>query len=116
MKILVTGAAGFIGSHVVARLLKDGHEVTGLDCFDVYYSRSQKEKNLMPVLLHPKFKLVEENLATMALIQVLKGTEAVIHLAGQPGVRGSWGSSFHRYITNNIQATQKLLEEGKASK
>ena len=116
MKILVTGAAGFIGSHLVARLLKDGHEVTGLDCFDVYYSRSQKEKNLMPVLLHPKFKLVEENIATMALIQVLKGTEAVIHLAGQPGVRGSWGSSFHRYITNNIQATQKLLEEAKASK
>jgi len=116
MKVLVTGAAGFIGSHVVERLLKEGHEVTGVDDFDVYYPRSQKEKNLMPVLLHPKFKLVEENLATMALIQVLKGTEAVIHLAGQPGVRGSWGSSFHRYITNNIQATQRLLEEAKASK
>jgi nucleoside-diphosphate-sugar epimerase len=116
MKILVTGAAGFIGSHLVARLLKDGHEVTGVDDFDVYYSRGQKEKNLLPVLLHPKFKLVEENLATMALVQVLKGAEAVFHLAAQPGVRGSWGSSFHRYVTNNIQVTQRLLEESKAHK
>jgi nucleoside-diphosphate-sugar epimerase len=116
MKILVTGCAGFIGSHVVARLLKEGHEVMGVDCFDIYYSRSQKEKNLMPVLLHPQFKLVEDNLSTMALVKVLKGTEAVVHLAAQPGVRGSWGSSFHRYITNNIQVTQKLLEESKANK
>jgi nucleoside-diphosphate-sugar epimerase len=116
MKVLVTGCAGFIGSHVVERLLKEGHEVMGVDSFDVYYSRSQKEKNLMPVLLHPKFKLVEDNLSTMALVKVLKGTEAVVHLAAQAGVRGSWGSSFHRYITNNIQVTQKLLEESKANK
>ncbi len=116
MKVLVTGAAGFIGSHVVERLLKEGHEVMGVDSFDVYYSRNQKEKNLMPVLLHPKFKLVEDNLSTMALIKVLKGAEVVVHLAAQPGVRGSWGSSFHRYITNNIQVTQKLLEESKSNK
>ncbi|SRR5579871_9987 len=116
MKILVTGAAGFIGSRVVARLLAEGHEVMGVDSFDIYYSRSQKEKNLMPVLLHPKFKLVEDNLAEMALVKVVKGTEAIVHLAAQPGVRGSWGSSFHRYVTNNIQVTQKLLEESKANK
>lgn len=116
MKVLVTGCAGFIGSHLVERLLKDGHEVMGVDNFDVYYSRSQKEKNLMTVLLHPNFKLVEDNLATMALVKVLKGTEAVIHLAAQPGVRGSWGSSFHRYVTNNIQVTQRLLEESKGNK
>jgi nucleoside-diphosphate-sugar epimerase len=116
VKVLVTGCAGFIGSHVVARLLKEGHEVTGVDNFDVYYSRSQKEKNLMPVLLHPQFKLVEDNLAEMALVKVLKGTEAVVHLAAQAGVRGSWGASFHRYVMNNIQATQKLLEESKANK
>lgn len=114
MKILVTGAAGFIGSHLVARLLQDGHEVIGVDCFDIYYSRGQKEKNLIPVLLNPRFKLVEDNLNTMALVSVLKGTEAVYHLAGQPGVRGSWGSSFHRYVANNLQATQRLLEECKA--
>src|ERR1041384_4982788 len=116
MKILVTGCAGFIGSHVVAHLLKDGHEVTGVDDFDVYYSRNQKEKNLIGLLLHPQFKLVEDNLATMALVKVLRGTEAVVHLAAQPGVRGSWGSSFHRYVTNNIQVTQRLLEEAKGSK
>jgi nucleoside-diphosphate-sugar epimerase len=116
MKILVTGCAGFIGSRVVERLLKEGHEVMGVDSFDVFYSRSQKEKNLMSLLLHPQFKLVEDNLATMALVKVLKGTEAVVHLAAQPGVRGSWGSSFHRYVTNNIQVTQRLLEESKANK
>lgn len=116
MKILVTGCAGFIGSHLTARLLKEGHDVMGVDNFDIYYPRSQKEKNLIPLLLHPKFKLVEDNLATMALVKVLKGTEVVIHLAGQPGVRGSWGSSFSRYVTNNIQVTQRLLEESKANK
>ncbi len=116
MKVLVTGCAGFIGSHVVERLLKEGHEVMGVDNFDIYYSRSQKEKNLLPLLLHPNFKLEEENLATMALVKVLKGTEAIIHLAGQPGVRGTWGTSFHRYITNNLHVTQRLLEESKGNK
>jgi len=115
VKILITGAAGFIGSHVVARLLKDGHEIIGVDNFDIYYSRAQKEKNLMDVLLNTRFKLIEENLLDMAMISVLKGTEVVIHLAAQPGVRGSWGSSFHRYLANNIQVTQRLLEESKAN-
>ncbi|MGH7740142.1 MAG: NAD-dependent epimerase/dehydratase family protein [bacterium] len=116
MKILVTGAAGFIASHVVARLLKDGHEVTGIDSFDVYYPRSQKEKNLLPLMLHPQFKFMEDNLSTMPLVKVQKGTEAIVHLAAQPGVRGSWGTSFNRYVANNIQVTQKLLEEFKGSK
>jgi len=116
MKILVTGCAGFIGSHVVDRLLKEGHEVMGVDDFDIFYSRAQKEKNLYQTLLHPQFKLVEDNLSTMALVKVLKGTEAVVHLAGQPGVRGSWGTSFHRYVTNNLQVTQRLLEESKGNK
>jgi len=116
VSVLVPGCAGFIGSHLVERLLKDGHEVTGVDNFDVYYSRNQKEKNLINLLLHPQFKLVEDNLTTMALVKVLKGAEAVIHLAGQPGVRGSWGSSFHRYLANNIQLTQRLLEETKGNK
>lgn len=116
MKILVTGCAGFIGSHVVERLLKDGHEVTGVDDFDTYYSRSQKEKNLMGVLLNPHFKLVDDNLAEMALVKVARGQEAVVHLAAQPGVRASWGSQFNRYLVNNVSVTQKLLEEVKGQK
>ena len=116
MKILVTGCAGFIGSHVVERLLKDGHEVTGVDDFDNYYSRSQKEKNLMGVLLNPHFKLVEDNLSEMALVKVARNQEAVVHLAAQPGVRASWGSQFNRYLVNNVSVTQKLLEEVKGQK
>ncbi len=116
MKILVTGCAGFIGSHVVERLLKDGHEITGVDDFDTYYSRSQKEKNLMGVLLDPRFKLVEDNLSEMALVKVARNQEAVVHLAAQPGVRASWGAQFHRYLVNNVTVTQKLLEEVKGQK
>ena len=116
MKVLVTGCAGFIGSHVAQRLLKDGHDVLGVENFDVYYSRSQKEKNLLPFLMNPKFKLIEDNLATMALVKVLKGTEAVVHLAAQAGVRSSWGASFHKYVTNNVLVTQRLLEESKSRK
>jgi UDP-glucose 4-epimerase len=113
MKILVTGCAGFIGSNISERLLKLGHEVIGVDNFDVYYSRSQKEKNLLPILLHPHFRLVEDNLATMPLIKVIKGINAVVHLAAQPGVRNSWGASFQKYVTNNLLVTQRLLEETK---
>ena len=116
MKILVTGCAGFIGSHVTERLLAEGHEVTGVDNFDTYYSRSWKEKNLMGVLLNPRFKLVEDNLAEMALVKVAKGQEAVVHLAAHPGVRASWGAQFHRYLSANVAATQRLLEEVKGQK
>jgi UDP-glucose 4-epimerase len=101
---------------VVERLLKDGHEVTGVDNFDTYYSRSQKEKNLMGVLLNPRFKLVEDNLSEMALVKVARGQEAVVHLAAQAGVRSSWGAQFNRYLTSNVTATQKLLEEVKGQK
>ncbi len=98
------------------RLLKDGHEVTGVDCFDTYYSRAWKEKNLMGVLLNPHFKLIEDNLSEMALVKVAKGQEGVVHLAAQPGVRSSWGAQFHRYLTNNVTVTQRLLEEVKGQK
>lgn len=116
MKILVTGCAGFIGSHLVERLLKDGHEVLGVDSFDPYYPRSYKEKNLLSCLLHPKFRLFEENLAEVPLSKVMKGAEAVFHLAAQPGVRGSWGALFPKYVTHNVLVTQRLLEEAKGRK
>lgn len=101
---------------MVERLLKDGHEITGVDNFDTYYSRNQKEKNLMGVLLNPHFKLVEDNLSEMALVKVARNQEAVVHLAAQPGVRSSWGAQFQRYLTQNVSVTQKLLEEVKGQK
>src|SRR5438045_2101677 len=109
-RVVVTGAAGFIGSHLCERLLKDGHEVVGIDSFNDYYERDRKEANLQNARGHPAFKLVEADLVTAGLSQPLTGASVVFHLAGQPGVRPSWGSQFDRYVQANIVATQRLLE------
>src|SRR5207248_3128 len=109
-RVVVTGAAGFIGSHLCERLLQDGHEVAGIDSFNDYYERDRKEANLQNARKHPAFKLVEADLVTAGLSQALSGASVVFHLAGQPGVRPSWGSQFDRYVQANIVATQRLLE------
>src|SRR5438067_6459824 len=109
-RVVVTGAAGFIGSHLCERLLQDGHEVVGIDSFNDYYERDRKEANLQNARKHPAFKLVEADLVTAGLSQALTGASVVFHLAGQPGVRPSWGSQFDRYVQANIVATQRLLE------
>src|SRR5437588_6982781 len=109
-RVVVTGAAGFIGSHLCERLLKDGHEVVGIDSFNDYYERDRKEANLQNARKHPAFKLVEADLVTAGLSQALSGASVVFHLAGQAGVRPSWGSQFDRYVQANIVATQRLLE------
>ena len=109
-RVVVTGAAGFIGSHLCERLLQDGHEVVGIDSFNDYYERDRKEANLQNARKHPAFKLVEADLVTAGLSQPLSGASVVFHLAGQPGVRPSWGSQFDRYVQANIVATQRLLE------
>src|SRR3989440_5990132 len=109
-RVVVTGAAGFIGSHLCERLLQDGHEVVGIDSFNDYYERDRKEANLQNARRHPAFKLVEADLVTAGLSQPLTGASVVFHLAGQPGVRPSWGSQFDRYVQDNIVATQRLLE------
>jgi nucleoside-diphosphate-sugar epimerase len=110
MKILVTGAAGFIGSHLSERLTGLGHEVVGIDCFTDYYPRKTKEQNLKGLLSRKNFKLVEANLLTVDLAKLLKNVEVVFHKAAQAGVRASWGKNFETYADNNILATQKLLE------
>lgn len=110
MRSLVTGTAGFIGSHVASRLLDMGHEVTGVDVFTDYYPRWIKERNLARLSGRSGFHFLEADLETLALPEILPGFEAVFHLAAQAGVRASWGQSFSEYIKNNIQATQKLLE------
>lgn len=109
---LVTGAAGFIGSHLAERLLAENYHVVGLDSFTDYYPRSIKERNLVGLLGAPHFELVEADLCTADLGALLRrsGARVIFHNAGQAGVRPSWGSHFEDYVRRNITATQKLLE------
>jgi nucleoside-diphosphate-sugar epimerase len=109
MRALVTGAAGFVGSTLARRLLADGHDVVGVDSVNDYYDRQLKRANLGR-LASPGFQFVEADLNAVDLRTLLAGTEVVFHLAGQPGVRSSWGSEFDRYVTDNVRATQRLLE------
>jgi UDP-glucose 4-epimerase len=110
VKAVVTGAAGFIGSHLALNLLEAGHEVLGIDCFTDYYPRSMKEANLAPLRDHARFRLLEERLQDAALPRHLEGAETVYHLAAQAGVRASWGREFAHYTEHNVLATQRLLE------
>jgi nucleoside-diphosphate-sugar epimerase len=114
MKCLVTGAAGFIGSHLSRRLLREGHEIIGVDCFTDYYPRWMKERNLESLLPDRNFSFVDRDILELDLRELVGGVEAVFHLAAQAGVRSSWGESFSVYIQNNIAATQRLLEAAKS--
>ncbi|WP_218081576.1 NAD-dependent epimerase/dehydratase family protein [Anthocerotibacter panamensis] len=107
---LVTGCAGFIGSHLTEYLLAQGHRVIGIDCFTDYYSRALKRNNLLEILKHPQFHLLEEDICHVPWPTVLDGVDFLFHQAAQAGVRSSWGTSFHHYTYNNIEATQILLE------
>ncbi len=94
MRCLITGAAGFVGSSIADRLLADGHEVVGVDCFVDYYPRSYKERNLTNARSHDSFKFIEGDLAEIDLVSLLDGIDVVYHQAAQAGVRASWGGSF----------------------
>lgn len=110
MTVLVTGAAGFIGSTLVERLLSDGREVVGVDSFTDYYSADVKRANIARSLASPRFRLREEDLVVADCIDLVAGADAVIHLAGQPGVRLSWREHFSTYLDRNVVTTQRLLE------
>jgi nucleoside-diphosphate-sugar epimerase len=112
-KAVVTGVAGFIGSHLAERLLADGWQVTGVDCFSDYYARSLKERNLVAFRDHPRFDFVEADLVVAALHPLVKGADTIFHQAAQAGVRASWGASFGIYTQNNVLVTQRLLEAAK---
>ena len=110
MKAPITGVAGFIGSHLAGTLLERGATVTGLDCFTDYYPRPVKEANLATVSAHDRFRFVETSIQNADLDALLDDVTHVFHLAAQAGVRKSWGRDFQVYTTNNVDATQILLE------
>jgi UDP-glucose 4-epimerase len=109
-RALVTGCAGFIGSHLTESLLADGWEVRGVDCFNDNYEVGDKHANLTVARDHDAFSLVSADLAAGDAEPLLADCDAVFHLAAEPGVRSSWGQGFARYLRNNIAATQRLLE------
>jgi nucleoside-diphosphate-sugar epimerase len=110
VRALVTGVAGFIGSHLAASLLDAGATVLGIDCFTDYYARSIKEANLEENRLRDRFRFAEGRIQDADLAALLEGVTHVFHLAAQAGVRKSWGTDFQTYTDNNIEATQVLLE------
>jgi nucleoside-diphosphate-sugar epimerase len=110
MIALVTGCAGFIGSHLTESLLGDGHEVVGIDVLTDTYDRERKVSNLEVALGFDSFELVEEDLAEGEIRPAVDRCEVIFHLAGEPGVRDSWGGRFDTYVHNNVIATQRLLD------
>ena len=104
MRYLVTGAAGFIGSHLAEALLEEGHDVVGLDSFTDYYDTARKRENAAGL------DIVEGDLLDVNLDALLDGVDGVYHLAGQPGVRASFGPGFEHYLSRNVHASARLFE------
>ncbi len=110
MRALVTGVAGFIGGHLARTLLDEGHEVVGIDALTDYYDPEIKRRNLSLLAGEERFSLQLDDLVTAELRPLVHGVDTVFHLAGQPGVRGSWRTGFEPYVVRNVLATQRLLE------
>jgi nucleoside-diphosphate-sugar epimerase len=110
VKALVTGVAGFIGSQLAERLLDEGTEVRGVDRLSDYYDPALKRTNLTSLADREGFELVEDDINSLDAEALLEGVDVVHHLAGQPGVRVSWGTEFEIYMRDNILSTQRLLE------
>lgn len=110
MKAFITGVAGFIGSTLAERLVRAGEDVVGIDCFTDYYPREAKERNLAFLRTAPNFRFIESRIQDADLGRLVADRTHVFHLAAQAGVRKSWGRDFDVYTTNNIEATQRLLE------
>jgi UDP-glucuronate 4-epimerase len=107
---LVTGCAGFVGSHLVDSVLARGDSVIGVDSFTDYYERQTKEANVAEARESSTFELVEADLGTATLDHLFQGVDGVFHLAARPGVRESWGESFDVYVRDNVVASQRVFE------
>jgi UDP-glucuronate 4-epimerase len=110
MRALVTGVAGFVGSHLAEALLARGDTVLGVDCFTPYYDAADKRRNLAGAREHASFEFSEVDLRSGELEPLLDGVDLVFHQAAQPGVRLSWSGGFADYVGHNVLATQRLLE------
>lgn len=113
MICLVTGAAGFIASHLCRRLVKEGFMVVGVDSFNDSYPKWIKEENIHDLLQGKNFEFISKGVENVDLKKLLRRVDCVFHLAAQAGVRTSWGQNFEIYTKNNIQTTQILLEVAK---
>src|SRR3954452_10011877 len=113
-RALVTGCAGFIGSHLSEALLEDGVSVVGVDCFNSNYGRTQKVRNLDRAKEWDDFEFLPLDLARGELHDLLEECDLTFHLAAEPGVRPSWGQRFEAYVRNNILATQHMLDVAQA--
>jgi UDP-glucose 4-epimerase len=109
MKTLITGCAGFIGSHLAESLLEDGHAVVGVDAFTDNYDVRRKLRNLERARSWDAFDLVPRDV-TRGLGDLADGCDVIFHLAAEPGVRSSWGTRFDDYVHNNIGATKAVLQ------
>ena len=107
---IITGVAGFIGSSLAEKLLKDNFKVIGIDSFTNYYSLHIKEKNIENCLKNTNFSLIRQDIDSLDLSAIFENAEYIFHLSAQPGVRASWGKEFTVYVKNNISVTQKILE------
>lgn len=109
-KALVTGCAGFIGSHLTERLLQEGYKTTGIDGFVSNYDIASKQRNIRSFADHPHFTFYQTLLQTEQWEEWLEGVEVVYHQAALPGVRSSWGRAFASYVEHNLIVTQRLLD------
>lgn len=110
MRAVVTGCAGFIGSHLCERLIGEGWDVVGIDVFTPYYDPADKFDNLSRLLAEPRFRLLPTDIMQAPLAELFADRPAIFHLAAQAGVRASFGDGFSQYMHNNVLATQRLLE------
>ena len=113
---IVTGAAGFIGSHLAETLLKQGETVIGIDHINAYYDPELKRQNVAALNAYPNFKFIEKDIQLLNWHVLLEEVDVVYHQAAQAGVRASWGQGFRDYTERNISATQIMLEAAKNSK